>query len=233
MDSSNQPTTEAPGSWSRRRGRTGAATETDERYRRVLAALVRSRVEESRKLGTAPGGSTGSVISSRSPAQYPPRTIFVLREPSAAVKAFRVALIWVVVGTFMATADALSPQTTVQVSWWLGLFFLGVLISFWALWSVGRAAAASGALVGTFLGPYSLTWQLWVTYVKHWSGFFPVRLYPFPIVLSASEWYAMMAGGFLLFGVSIAALARLSRPRPTFIRVHHDSGEAHRLGDPP
>jgi hypothetical protein len=163
----------------------------------------------------------------------PTQTYFVLHEPSSATKVLRVSLIWVVIGVFMATADALSPQTFVQVSAWLSLFFLGVLLTFWALFSLSRAAAATGALIGTFLGPYSLTWQLWVTYVKHWNAFFPVRLYPFTIVLNAVEWYAMMAFGFTLFAVSIAALVRLSRPRPTFIRVHHDSGKAYRLGDPP
>jgi hypothetical protein len=163
----------------------------------------------------------------------PARTYFVLREPSAATKALRVSLIWVVIGIFMATADALSPQTFVQVSAWLSLFFLGVLLTFWALFNFSRAAAATGALIGTFLGPYSLTWQLWVTYVRHWNAFFPVRLYPFTIVLDEAEWYAMMAFGFLLFAVSITALVHFSRPRPTFIRVQHDTGEAYRLGDPP
>jgi len=182
---------------------------------------------------TARLGPGGSTSSSRSAGARPTRTIFVLRETSAATKALRVALIWVVIGIFMATADALSPQTFIQVSAWLALFFLGVLLSFWALLNLRRAAAATGALIGTFLGPYSLTWQLWVTYVKHWGAFFPVRLYPFTIVLDALEWYAMMVFGFVLFGVSIAALARLARPRPTFVRVHHDTGEAYRLGDPP
>jgi hypothetical protein len=161
------------------------------------------------------------------------RTYFVLREPSTANKVLRVSMIWVVIGIFMATADALSPQTFIQVSAWLSLFFLGVLLTFWALFTLSRAAAATGALIGTFLGPYSLTWQLWVTYVKHWTAFFPVRLYPFTIVLDAVEWYVMMAIGFILFAVSISALVHLSRPRPTFIRVHHDSGEAYRIGDPP
>jgi hypothetical protein len=163
----------------------------------------------------------------------PARNYFVLREPSVATKALRVSLIWVVVGVFMATTDALSPQTFVQVSAWLALFFLGVLLTFWALFSASRAAAATGALIGTFLGPYSLTWQLWVTYVKHWSSFFPVRLYPFAIVLDMDEWYAMMAFGFILFIASIWALSRYSRPRPAFIRVHHGTGEAFRVGDPP
>ncbi len=163
----------------------------------------------------------------------PARNYFVLHEPRTATKALRVSLIWVIVSVFMATADALSPQTFVQVSAWLSLFFLGVLLTFWALFSLSRAAAATGALIGTFLGPYSLTWQLWVTYVRHWNAFFPVRLYPFTIVLDAVEWYAMMTFGFILFAVSIAALVHLSRPRPTFIRVHHDSGEAYRVGDPP
>jgi len=167
------------------------------------------------------------------PSTHPPRTIFVLHEPSAATKALRVSLIWMVIVIFMATADALSPQTFIQVSAWLALFFLGVLLSFWALLSLRRAAAATGALIGTFLGPYSLTWQLWVTYVKHWSAFFPVRLYPFTVVLDATEWYAMMTAGFVLFGGCIGALVRLSRPRPTYVRVFHDSGEALRLGDPP
>ena len=157
----------------------------------------------------------------------------MLREPSVATRALRVSLIWVVIVVFMATADALSPQTFVQVSAWLALFFLGVLLTFWALLSLPRAAAATGTLIGTFLGPYSLTWQLWVIYIRHWNGFFPVRLYPFTVVLDAGEWYAMMAFGFLLFAVSIAALIRLSRPRLMFIRVHHDSGEAYRVGDPP
>jgi len=163
----------------------------------------------------------------------PARTYFVLREPSVATRALRVSLIWVVIVVFMATADALSPQTFVQVAAWLSLFFLGVLLTFWALFSLPRAAAATGALIGAFLGPYSLTWQLWVTYVKHWNTFFPVRLYPFTIVLSAFEWYAMMVFGFFLFIVSIVALGFLSRARPTFIRVRHDTGEAYRLGDPP
>jgi len=163
----------------------------------------------------------------------PARTYFVLHEPSSAIKVLRVSLIWVVIGVFMATADALSPQTFLQVSAWLSLFFLGVLLTFWALFSLSRAAAATGALIGTFLGPYSLTWQLWVTYVKHWNAFFPVRLFPFTIVLDAFEWYAMMAFGFTLLAVSFAALVRLSRPRPTFIRIHHDSGKAYRMSDPP
>jgi len=163
----------------------------------------------------------------------PARTYFVLHEPSSAIKVLRVSLIWVVIGVFMATADALSPQTFLQVSAWLSLFFLGVLLTFWALFSLSRAAAATGALIGTFLGPYSLTWQLWVTYVKHWNAFFPVRLFPFTIVLDAFEWYAMMAFGFTLLAVSIAALVHLSRPRPTFIRIHHDSGKAYRMSDPP
>ena len=175
---------------------------------------------------------TGEAISGDIPVR-PARTIFVLREPSHATKALRVSLIWVVVGIFMATADALSPQTFIQVSAWLSLFFLGVLLSFWALFNLVRAAAATGALIGTFLGPYSLTWQLWVTYVKHWNGFFPVRLYPFTIVLDAVEWYAMMTIGFILFAVSIVALAHFSRARPTLVVVHHDSGKAYRLGDPP
>jgi len=168
-----------------------------------------------------------------SAARRPPRTIFVLHEPSLATKTLRVSLIWVAIGVVMATADALSPQTFIQVSAWLALFFLGVLLSFWALFNLSRAAAATGALIGTFLGPYSLTWQLWVTYVKHWGSFFPVRLYPFTVVLDEGEWYLMMTLGFVLFGVSIAALVHLSRPRPTYVRVHHDTGEAYRLGDPP
>jgi hypothetical protein len=175
----------------------------------------------------AAGGTRASI---RAP---PARTIYVLREPSVGTRVLRVSLIWVVIGIVMATADALSPQTFVQVSAWLALFFLGVLLSFWAVFNLSRAAAATGALVGTFLGPYSLTWQLWVTYVKHWSSFFPVRLYPFTIVLDEGAWYLMMALGFVLFGVSIAALVRLSRPRPSYVRVHHDTGEAYRLGDPP
>ena len=179
------------------------------------------------------GRGTGSRSRGRATPSPTARTIFVLHEPSAATKVLRVGLIWVVIGVFMATADALSPQTFIQVSAWLALFFLGILLSFWALLHFSRAAAATGALIGTFLGPYSLTWQLWVTYVKHWGAFFPVRLYPFPIVLDQLEWYAMMAVGFLVFGVSIGMLAQLSRPRPTYIRVRHDTGEAHRLGDPP
>ncbi len=161
------------------------------------------------------------------------RTLFRLREESTAGRALRVSLIWVVVGIFMATADALSPHTFIQVSAWVSLFFLGVLLSFWALFTLSRAAAATGALIGTFLGPYSLTWQLWVTYVRHWKGIFPVRLYPFAISLNSAEWYSMMAFGLILFAVSIAALTHLARPRPTFVRVHHDTGDAYRLGDPP
>jgi hypothetical protein len=186
-------------------------------------------------IAARPTGSSsgGTANRSRSGAARPVRTIFILREPSIGTKALRVSLIWVVIGIFMATADALSPQTFIQVSAWLSLFFLGVLLSFWALFNLARATAATGALIGTFLGPYSLTWQLWVTYVKHWTGFFPVRLYPFTIVLDETEWYAMMAIGFLLFGLSVAALARLSRARPTFVLVHPESGEAVRLGDPP
>jgi len=169
----------------------------------------------------------------RSATARPARTIFILREPSVATKALRVSLIWVVIGVFMATTDALSPQTFVQVSAWLALFFLGVLLSFWALLSAPRAAAATGALIGTFLGPYSLTWQLWVTYAKGWGPFFPVRLYPFPIVFNEFEWYFMIAFGFVLFGGSIGALARLARHRPAYIRVFHETGEAFRLGGPP
>jgi hypothetical protein len=163
----------------------------------------------------------------------PSRNYFVLREPSSATTALRVTLIWIVVGIFMATTDAFSPQPFVRVSAWLALFFLGLVLTFWALFTPSRAAAATGALIGTFLGPYSLTWQLWVTYVKHWSSFLPVRLYPFPIVLDAAEWYAMILVGFVLFVASISALVRYSRPRPTYIRVHHASGEAYRVGDPP
>jgi len=166
-------------------------------------------------------------------ADRPLRTVFILREPSSARKALGVSIIWVTIGVVMATADALSPRTVVQVSLWLGLFFLGVMLSFWVLWSLARAAAASWALIGTFLGPYSLTWQLWVTYVKHWKGFFPVQLYPFPISLDQFEWYSMMAFGFLVLGVSVGALAHLGRSRPTYLRVHHESGEAYRLSEPP
>jgi hypothetical protein len=166
-------------------------------------------------------------------AGSPARTYYVLRETSTATRALRVSLIWVVIGIFMATTDAFSPQTFVRVSAWLALFFLGVLLTFWALFSLSRAAAATGALIGTFLGPYSLTWQLWVTYVKHWNSFFPVRLYPFPIVVDAVEWYAMMLVGFLLFAVSISALRRYARPQPTYIRLHHATGEAYRMGEPP
>ena len=163
----------------------------------------------------------------------PLRTVFILREPSTARKALGVSIIWVAIAVVMATADALSPRTVVQVSLWLGLFFLGVMLSFWVLLSMARAAAASWALIGTFLGPYSLTWQLWVTYVKHWKRFFPVQLYPFPISLDQSEWYSMMTFGFLVLGVSVAALAHLGRTRPTYLRVHHESGEAFRMSDPP
>jgi hypothetical protein len=163
----------------------------------------------------------------------PSHTTFVVRQPSAASKALRVSLIWVIIVVFMATADALSPQTFIRVSAWVTLFFLGVLLSFWVLLSFARAAAATGALIGTFLGPYSLTWQLWVTYVKHWSSFLPVRLYPFTIVLDAFEWYLMMAVGWVLFIGCLAALVQLSRPQPRFLRVHHATGEAYWLGDPP
>jgi hypothetical protein len=166
-------------------------------------------------------------------AGVPARNYFVLREPAAGSRALRVSLIWMVLVIFMATADALSPQTFVRISAWLALFFLGVLLTFWALFSLSRAAAATGALIGTFLGPYSLTWQLWVTYVKHLRSFFPVPLYPFPIILTESEWYAMMVIGFVMFGASIGALAHYARHRPTYIRVHHGTGEAYRLGDPP
>lgn len=224
-------------------------------YPRALASLVRNKVAEWRglrgriapatadgSLRRAPGSSTGNrstyetggtAASSRGGGARAGRTVFMLRESSPATKALRACLIWVVIGLFMATTDALSPMTYIQVSAWLSLFFLGVVLSFWALLSLGRAAAATGALIGTFLGPYSLTWQLWVTYAKHWTAFFPVPLYPFPIVLDATEWYAMMIVGFVLFGSSLAALLRLSRPRPAFVRVQHDSGEAFRLGDPP
>jgi hypothetical protein len=163
----------------------------------------------------------------------PPRTIFVLRETSTARKALEVSVIWVVIGIFMATADALSPRSLIQVSAWLALFFLGVMLSFWALFNLARAAAATWALIGTFLGPYSLTWQLWVTYEKHWKRIFPVQLYPFPINLDEFQWYAMMAFGFIVFGISLGALAHLERSRPTYLRVHHDSGEAYRLGESP
>ena len=178
-------------------------------------------------------GQHAGTVGSRNSTTSPTRTVFVLHEPSPATRALRVSLIWVVIGIFMATADALSPQTFIQVSAWLALFFLGVLLSFWGLFNLSRAAAATGALIGTFLGPYSLTWQLWVTYVKHWKGFFPVRLYPFPVVLDATEWYAMMAIGFILFGVSVGVLARLPRPRPTVVVVHHDTGEVYQVGHPP
>ena len=178
-------------------------------------------------------GVRGASPTGSSSAARPPRTVYVLHEPSVATKALRVSLIWVVIGIFMATADALSPETFIQVSAWLALFFLGILLSFWAVFSFGRAMAATWAFIGTFLGPYSLTWQLWVTYGKHWKGFFPVRLYPFPIVLDEAEWYAMMVFGFIAFGVSVAVLAHLSRPRPTYLRVHHGSGEAYRMGGPP
>lgn len=188
----------------------------------------RSAAAPSPKAGVGPGATTSRRVVAR-----PPRTVFALREATTAAKALRVSLIWVVIGVFMATADALSPQTFIQLSAWLTLFFLGVLLSFWALFSLSHAAAATGALVGTFLGPYSLTWQAWVIYVKHWKGLFPVRLYPFPIVLDEFQWYAMMVLGFVLFGVSVAALARLARSRPTYIRVQHDTGEAYRLSDPP
>lgn len=181
---------------------------------------------------SAPRGR-GPAPSLSGVAAPPTRNYYVLREPSVATRALRVSLIWIVIVVFMATADALSPQTFVQVSAWVALFFLGVLLTFWALLSLSRAAAATGTLIGTFLGPYSLTWQLWVTYAKHWNAFFPVRLYPFTIVLDAVEWYAMMMFGFILLAVSITALVRLSRPRLMFIRVHHDSGEAYRVGDPP
>jgi len=177
------------------------------------------------------GGS--STTSAKSASAQSSRTVFVLHEAGGATKALRVSLIWVVIGIFMATADALSPKTFIQVSAWLSLFFLGVMLSFWALFNLSRAAAATGALIGTFLGPYSLTWQLWVMYVKHWKDIFPVRLFPFPIILDEFQWYAMMGVGFFLFCLSIAALAHLSRPRSSLVQIHHDSGEAVRLGDPP
>jgi hypothetical protein len=167
------------------------------------------------------------------PRARPARTIFVLQEPGVATLALRVTLVWMVIVVFMATADALSPQTFIRISAWLSLFFLGVVVSFWALLSAKRAAAATGALTGVFLGPYSLTWELWVIYALHWRGFFPVVLYPFPLSLNEGDWYVMMAVGFALCIVSFAALIRFSRPGPAFIRVHHDTGEAHRLGDPP
>ena len=228
--------------------------ESDERYRRALAALAKARAEELRRLGRAagrsregvnyassgtgstgqlPGGrkSAGAASSTRKSRVRPVRTIYVLHESSAATKGLQVSLIWMVIVIFMATADALSPKTFIQVSAWVSLFFLGVMLSFWALLSPPRAAAATGALIGTFLGPYSLTWQLWVTYVKHWGNFLPVRLYPFTIVLNATEWYAMMVFGFILLAGSIAALVYLGRSKPTFVRVHHDSAQAYRLDE--
>ena len=178
--------------------------------------------------GTQSRTRGGAAASAR-----PQRTVFLLHEPSPARRALEVSVIWVVIGIFMATADALSPRTVVQVSAWLSLFFLGVLLSFWVLFSFARAVAATWALIGTFLGPYSLTWQLWVTYEKHWKGIFPVQLYPFPINLDEFQWYAMMAFGFIVFGISVGALAYLERYRPTYLRVHHESGEAVRISNPP
>jgi len=175
----------------------------------------------------------GAGRSARRGSDPQARTYFVLHETSPMTKVLRVGLIWLIIGIFMATADALSPQLYIRVSAWVSLFFLGVLLTFWALFSLARAAAATGALIGTFLGPYSLTWQLWVTYDKHWKVFLPVRLYPFTIVLDRFQWYAMMVIGFILFVGSIAALAHLSRSRPTYIRIHHQSGEAYRVDGPP
>ena len=171
-----------------------------------------------------------------SAAGIPPpstRTVFVVRQTGTGMRVLRVGLIWVVIGLFMATADALSPHVFIRVSAWVSLFFLGVLLSFWALLSLERAAAATGALIGIFLGPYSLTWQLWVTYGMHWSTIFPVRLYPFGIALDPFEWYLMMTIGMAMFIGCLAALARLSRPSIGYIRVHPESGQAYWLGDPP
>jgi hypothetical protein len=181
----------------------------------------------------APAQSRRPVYPAATNRGPPSRTIYLLHPPSSATKALRVSLIWVVIVLFMATADALSPMSFIRVSAWVSLFFLGVLLSFWALLSLSRAAAASGALTGAFLGPYSLTWQLWVTYLKHWNTFFPLRLYPFTIVLGPVEWYAMITVGTILFAVSIAALARLSRPGPLYVRVHPATGDAYWLSDPP
>ena len=183
--------------------------------------------------------SSGAAGRGRTPSSThgiprpPTRTIFVVHQTGAGTRVLRLGLIWVVIGLFMATADALSPQTFIRVSAWVSLFFLGVLLSFWALLSFQRAAAATGALIGTFLGPYSLTWQLWVTYGMHWSTIFPVRLYPFGIALDPFEWYLMMLVGMAMFVGCLVALARLSRPSVGYLRVHPETGQAFWLGDPP
>lgn len=62
-----------------------------------------------------------------------------------ATKALWVALIGVVVGVFMATADVLSHQPFIQVSAWLSLFFLGVVLSFRVLFNLPRGSGSAAS----------------------------------------------------------------------------------------
>ncbi len=105
---------------------------------------------------------------------------------------------WLVLGVLMATADALSPTQNIRVGLWISLFFIGVLLTFLILSSFIHAVIATVMLTGIYMGPYGLTWQLWM-FSKGNYNLFPVTLYPFPISVTKTEWYVMLAIGFMIF----------------------------------
>ncbi len=122
----------------------------------------------------------------------------------AVVGALWAALLWVVLVVVMGASDSLTRMKYPQkVSVWLGAFFAG-LVGTILLLDPG-AYLVLLVLVGGFLGPYSLTWQLFER--QHGNvNIFPVSLWPFGINAPKSIWYAMMGIGFALVAVGLYRL---------------------------
>lgn len=116
------------------------------------------------------------------------------------------ALLWVVLVVVMGAADSLTRMNYPRkVTVWLGAFFVG-LVGTIVLLDFG-AYPVLLVLAGGFVGPYSLTWQLFERRRGN-VNIFPVSLWPFGINAPKWAWYAMMGLGFAGVAVGLYWLVR-------------------------
>ena len=119
----------------------------------------------------------------------------------AASGALWAALLWIALVVVMGASDSLTRMKYPQkVTIWLVAFFVGLVGTILLL--DPDAYPVLLVLAGGFVGPYSLTWQL---FERHRGNvhIFPVSLWPFGINASEWAWYAMMGFGFALVAIGV------------------------------
>jgi hypothetical protein len=125
---------------------------------------------------------------------------------------FYIFFSWTIIVILMAVTDAFGgAASNFRVSSWLVLFFIGTILTIWALvlypvqhkYIRHLAGIATVFLAGLFLAVYNITWEICMLAQSYNYNFFPVPLYPFPVALDIIPWYTMIAIGFVLIGGSI------------------------------